>query len=153
MNLITVLAVLALMPLFQAANPACLLHLTHHCPHLLSDRQLPPPPYPLLFVFYLSIRIGATVFDILKIIVGDLSLAVLVANISIGLLIDMLDTCQDLTLMLVTGCAASYLAGLVAKMTTLSNESKDERRLRDLVLSTLEVECPTQYFTDIPATN
>ena len=152
MNLITVLVLLSLMPLLQAANPACLLYLTRHCPRLLTECHLPTPPYPLLLMFYISIRICATVFDILKTILGDLSLALMVANITIGPLIDILETCHDLTLMLVMGSAMSYLASSLAQMITVSNQNKSEMRLRGLALDTLEVECPSKYYIDLQGT-
>lgn len=112
MNIVAMLAVLSLLPLYQTISPACLVVLTRHCPCLLEDHCLPSPPYQMLFLLYTVARVSASVCDIIKLVQDDILPAIVVANISIGLLIDMLDTIQDLTLMLVTGCATVQAASL-----------------------------------------
>ena len=138
MNVVAMLAVLSLLPLYQTISPACLVVLTRHCPCLLEDHCLPSPPYQPLFLLYTIARVSASVCDIIKLVQDDILPAIVVANISIGLLIDMLDTIQDLTLMLVTGCATSCLTSRVVFMTTLSNHKKYESRLRYLALEGLK---------------
>jgi hypothetical protein len=124
MHLISLLATLALLPLFQSAIPAAMIHLTAACPRLLEDRHLRPPPYLPIWPTYAGLRLVSFICEVIKYCLLDIGLARRLMNIFLGFCMDLLDICQVLVLTLMTGAGWSVLATMVEHMKTLSSPKR-----------------------------
>jgi hypothetical protein len=142
MNLISLVATLALLPLFQSAIPAVMVHLTAVCPRLLEDRHLRPPPYLPILPAYAGLRAVSFICEVIKYCLVDMGLARRLMNILLGLCMDLLDISQVLVLTLMTGAGWSVLATMVEHMKTLCSPQQPSREedasLRGRAIETVE---------------
>jgi hypothetical protein len=164
MNLLSALAVLLLLPLFQAVSPLYLGYFTAVCPGLLDhyrhDTTRPPdsagPPdsarlrgpacllYSLLWLAYVVTKLGSIVFIAIKQASRDVDPVRFWAGVFLSPTFDVLDAFQEVPLMLVTGAGLAMLTSMVDSLKAACHERKvslDKKHgnlIKSLALEVLE---------------
>jgi hypothetical protein len=165
MNLLSALAVLLLLPLFQAVSPLYLGYFTAVCPRLLDhyrhdttrppDSAGPPDParlrdpgrllYSLLWLAYAVTKLGSIVFIAIKQASRDVDPVRFWAGVFLSPTFDVLDAFQEVPLMLVTGAGLAMLTSMVDSLKAACQERKvslDKKHgilIKSLALEVLEI--------------